>query len=416
MRTTPPRWRMQCMCGESQSLVLRLHFQRLRCAGGLNVESEIALQRRRRLFSFPVAMFPPRSILFCLSSAFFLFVAQAANAESPYPASSVIKGVTWDFAHTVRLAPGSDLWPITWGADDNLYAAFGDGGGFGGTNDDGRASLGFARISGMPPEFTAVNIWGGKHAEHPAQFGGKSGSILSVDGVLYAICGVWPGKNSLKTSSSPHESRLIWSGDNGATWEQADWKFAEGTSTDFGVVSFLNFGRDYAGARDGYVYLYFTSSWWSWKALPSPVDSFLARVPKGKMADRSAYEFFSGTALEPKWTRDIAERRPVFSDPSRRSINKVIYNAPLKRYLATVSGAEAGQFALFDSPEPWGAWTTIVYDDNWHDLGKIESLCYNIPTKWISNDGTEFWMVYSSVGEWDSFNLVKGNLSLSQGH
>jgi len=358
-------------------------------------------------------MFSPRSVFFGVSTAFLLIAAYGAKAESPYPPSPVIKSVTWDFSHSVRLAPGSDLWPITWGSDDNLYAAFGDGGGFGGTNDDGRASLGFARISGMPPEFTTANVWGGKNAEHPAQFGGKVGSILSVDGVLYGICGIWPGKNSLKTWSSPHVSRLIWSRDLGATWEQADWTFAEGASTDFGIVSFLNFGRDYAEARDEFVYLYFTDSWWAWKTSAAPVDSFLARVPKGQMTERKAYEFFSGTALDPKWTHNIAERRPVFSDPSHRTMNKVIYNAQLKRYFATASGSEAGQFALFDSLEPWGPWTTISYEDNWHDMGKIESLCYNIPTKWISGDGTEFWMVFSSIGEWDSFNLVKGKLQLS---
>ena len=32
------------------------------------------------------------------------------------------------------LAPGSDIWPLTWAADGHQYTTFGDGGGFGGTD------------------------------------------------------------------------------------------------------------------------------------------------------------------------------------------------------------------------------------------------------------------------------------------
>jgi len=37
-------------------------------------------------------------------------------------------------------ANGSDLWPVTWGKDGNVYTFFGDGGGFGGDNQRGRVS------------------------------------------------------------------------------------------------------------------------------------------------------------------------------------------------------------------------------------------------------------------------------------
>src|SRR5689334_843462 len=107
-----------------------------------------------------------------------------AQRRAPYPASPVIESANWDFANLMRLAPGSDLWPITWASDDNLYASWGDGGGFGGTNGDGRVSLGFARIVGMPPDFKTINVWGGKKGVNPAAFGGKVSSLLSVNGVL----------------------------------------------------------------------------------------------------------------------------------------------------------------------------------------------------------------------------------------
>jgi hypothetical protein len=340
-----------------------------------------------------------------------------AESRAPYPPSPVIESAAWDFANLVRLAPGSDLWPMTWAADGNLYAAWGDGGGFGGTNDDGRVSLGFARLSGPPTHFKAANVWGGKNREHPAAFGGKVGALLAVDGVLYAAGGVWPGDAGLKTWGSPREVRLLWSADLGKTWRYAGWAYADARDPGFGVLSFLNFGKDYAGARDGYVYLYFTSAWWGWAPKqPPPKDSYLARVPKDRLRDRTAYEFFRGLdAGRPAWTPAFGQRRPVFTDPNGRRIGKVVYNPGLRRYIATAAGARVGRLAVFDAPEPWGPWTTVAYHDNWDGFGGTEALEYDLPTKWISADGLTMWCVFSSTGVLDSFNLVKVTLKARRG-
>jgi hypothetical protein len=57
-----------------------------------------------------------------------------ARAEPPYPPSPVIEAVRYDRSSAARAAPGSDNWPTTWADDGHLYTAWGDGGGFGGTN------------------------------------------------------------------------------------------------------------------------------------------------------------------------------------------------------------------------------------------------------------------------------------------
>ncbi|MFI5163370.1 MAG: hypothetical protein ACHQHN_18975, partial [Sphingobacteriales bacterium] len=80
---------------------------------------------------------------------------QETNRLSRHP---VITGITWDFAHEIILAPGSDLWPVTWGADDNIWTGWGDGGGFGGADHINRVSVGFAKISGIPPGITGTNV------------------------------------------------------------------------------------------------------------------------------------------------------------------------------------------------------------------------------------------------------------------
>ena len=96
-----------------------------------------------------------------------------------------------------------------------------------------------------------------------------------VDGTLY----LW--------ARNAGNAQLAWSSDHGQTWTWADWKL----STSFGCPAFLNFGRNYAGARDHYVYIYSHDS----DSAYQPADRVvLARVPKDRIRDRAAYEFFTG--------------------------------------------------------------------------------------------------------------------------
>src|SRR5712675_1038900 len=66
----------------------------------------------------------------------------AVAALPPYPLSTLISSITWHWDTYTTAAPGSDLWPVTWGPDNHLYAAWGDGGGFGGSDTDARVAMG----------------------------------------------------------------------------------------------------------------------------------------------------------------------------------------------------------------------------------------------------------------------------------
>lgn len=325
-------------------------------------------------------------------------------ANSPYPPSPVIENISWDFANLVRLAPGSDLWPVTWASDNNLYTSWGDGGGFGGTNTDGRVSLGFARIEGPPGDLVGYNVWGGKDAENPAQFGGKCPGILSVNGVLYA----WI---NLQNAAQP-DFKLAWSEDLGAHWQLADWNF---TGNTFGENTFLNFGENYSGARDGFVYVYGINR-------EAYMSVELARVPKGSLRDRTAYQWFTGLDADknPTWSADITQRQPVFEDPNGVGIASVIYNPGINRYiLTTAHGPHSDgirRLGVFDAPEPWGPWTTVEYNENWGGFSGFW-LGYYIPTKtpdWMSADGKTIHLIFSGQGDLDSFNLVKATLTLKE--
>src|SRR5688572_6458484 len=95
--------------------------------------------------------------LFSLAAAAFTFAVTANAADAPYPRSPVLRGWTIDWSTHQRQAPGSDNWPMTWAADDHLYTAWGDGGGFGGSNSDGRVSLGVARVEGPAHDYRGSN-------------------------------------------------------------------------------------------------------------------------------------------------------------------------------------------------------------------------------------------------------------------
>lgn len=342
-----------------------------------------------------------------------------AAAAPPYPPSDVIESIAWHWETHQTAAPGSDLWPVTWGPDGHLYTAWGDGGGFEGGNSDGRVSMGFARIEGPPERFRGININGGKHPEHPASFPqkGKSGGILFVEGTLYARLnlqnGKWPDV----------DHSLAWSDDRGATWRQTSWVFPKGVGK-FKPARFLNFGKDYSGVPaklDGYVYIYGFRQ----EAQGAGDHIYLSRVPKEKMQDRAAYEFFAGLDGDlPTWSAVASSMQPVFTDPHGViPTTGAVYHPKLKRLLLTSFHTGPGQLGVFDSPHPWGPWTTVAYYEDWGRMGvEGHGLNCDFPVKWMSDDGRTMWCVFSVYGAGakqgiqahDKFNLVKASLTLKR--
>jgi hypothetical protein len=307
----------------------------------------------------------------------------------------VVLGIAWDDPAAIRsAAKGSDNWPITWGDDDLLYTAYGDGWGF-----DPRVpqklSLGFASVSGGPADFAGTNI----HPTNGDQTGDgrrgkKASGMLMVDGVLYAWLRNAGGDGT--------KAQLIWSEDHGQSWTFAPWLFDE-----FGYPCLVNFGKNYAGARDEYVY---TLTPDTPDAYRETDDAALMRVPRDRIREREAYEFFTGLdpAGDPQWSPDVARRGSALHFPGGVNRLDVTYNRPLKRYLMTQrSRAEAGgldQFSLFEAPEPWGPWTRFFYTEDWDvDPGENQ----HIPSKWISADGLVIHLVFSGD---DSFRVRKGTL------
>jgi len=300
-----------------------------------------------------------------------------AASRPPYPPSAVIRGVSFAAeSGIVRRAVDSDNWPITWGDDDAQYTAYGDGRGFE-PQVANKLSLGLAKVSGGPGDFQGVNLRSrtGERTGDGAQ-GAKASGLLMVDGVLY----MWVRNTS--------NAQLAWSPDHGRTW-QWGFRFTEG----FGSPAFLNFGRNYAGARDGYVYAYSQDGA---SAYESSDALALARVPKGRIRDRDAWEFLARVDAggRPRWTRKIGERGAVFRFAGHCQRVDAVYNPLLKRYLLALGYNHRGGWGIFDAPEPWGPWTTAFHTDYW-GLGGTHG--YRLPARWIGPERNRMTLLFSGV-------------------
>lgn len=319
-----------------------------------------------------------------------------AQLVAPYPPSPVVASLEWAPPATI-LRKGSDCdnFPTTWADDGDLYTAHGDCRGFFPLRER-KLGLGFARITGGPTDFEGINIPTSADNFAPGAGGKKASGLLMVDSVLY----LW--------ARNAGNAQLAWSTDHAKSWAWADWKL----STSFGHPAFLNFGRNYAGARDGYVYIYSPDKDTAYEQASGLV---MARVPKHRIRDRSAYEFFE--KLDPKgvpiWTTDIARRGQVFRNPPAGVYRtQVSYNAGLKRYFLNhiLIGSDnvrfQGGFGIYDAPEPWGPWTTVYYTPTW-DVGPGEN--QHFPPKWMSADGTTMYLIFSGD---DIFSVRKATLKL----
>jgi len=324
-----------------------------------------------------------------------------AFTQPPYPKSDLIESTSFGEPGTIiRQAHGSDNWPLTWGDDGDLYTAWGDGHGFA-PGTEIKLSLGLARVSGAPPDIKGVNLRS-ERAERVGEgrFGPKASGILMVDGTLY----LWLRNANFGGA----HSQLGWSEDHGETWRWADWKFTES----FGYPTFLNFGRNYSGSRDDFVYIYSPDEASAYK----PADQMvLARVPRDQLRQRSAYEFFAGfdPAGKPRWTVDISQRQAVFEHPARCYRSAVSYNPGLQRYLwvQIIPGNDTryeGGFGIYEAPNPWGPWRTVYYTPRW-DVGPGETASF--PTKWISSDGRSAYLVFSGD---DAFSVRRVHFNLAE--
>jgi CubicO group peptidase (beta-lactamase class C family) len=329
-----------------------------------------------------------------------------AAVTNPMPRSSLIQEIRWAPVETIRRAGrGSDNWPLTWADDDWLYGAYGDGNGFE-PFDKEKLSLGLARIEGTPGNFRGQNLRPlSLRSVGDGARGRKASGLLCFNGVLH----LW--------MRNVGNSQLAWSSDHGATWSCADWRF----TNSFGCPTFVNYGRDYEGNRDGFAYI----------ISPDANDAYtvsdrfvLARVPLDRIHERAAYEFLASldSTNLPMWTTNLSQRSSILSRPGACYRPSVTFNPALNRFLLVHARPNSrsrdaagkidvrfhGGLSAYEAPRPWGPWSLAFDADDW-DVGPGDSASF--PSKWISADGTTLHLVFSGD---DSFSVRQATLILAR--
>lgn len=323
---------------------------------------------------------------------------QTAGKASAQPTAgdTLIERIEWAPESTIlRMASGSDNWPLTWADDGRLYSCYGDGRGFK-PFVDRKLSAGLVRIKGHPPQIAGENLRSpGFDSLGDGANGRKASGILMVDGVLYVLM------------RNADNAQLGWSQDRGRTWEWADWRF----ETSFGCPTFLNYGPNYAGAIDEYVYIFSPDGPTAYERVDRMV---LARVAKDRLQDRDAYAYFVRIDRSgPVWSRDVADRGAVMSRPGDCYRSGVTYNAGIKRFIWSQTGRGKsprfeGGLRILEAVRPWGPWK-VVYETSRWDVGPGETSSF--PTKWMSQDGTRMHLVFSGD---DHFSVRQAQLVLRE--
>jgi len=351
----------------------------------------------------------------------------------PYPKSKTITGLALDWSTHRRSAIGSDNFQLTWADDDHLYGAWGDGGGFGGSNSNGRVGLGVARITGGPDNYEGKNIWGGYQPETAATFDGKSWGMISVNSKLHMW--VVPDKPAGKTYRNHYEYiELASSNDHGKSWKKAPWRFE--TNDQLTIPTFLNFGKNNEGVSEAfgdYAYTYFIApqrpdiEQMGPKGIQlivhQPGRLYLARIHSDDLdKGKNNFEFYSGINLDnsPRWG-DIRGKRPVFEDVNGAGwCVSAAYHPGFQRILLSTQHSQnaQGRIGIFEAPTPWGPWKTAEYFDAKEPFGlsrpgsslpwENNVFFVSFVTKWF--DGDKFTLAFTGAGRGknnDSFNTIE---------
>ena len=337
---------------------------------------------------------------------------------------------------THRTGGSGDNWHMTWADDDKQYVALCDGKGW--AEVDGYTGADYnARVYAMhgdPPEHTFEHLHGypdllTEPPPSPNRSRYYGFGIVAVDGCIYHFLST-PNHRFDQPGARFAGAKLVYSPDHGRTWRNQDgspvrwetWEertrenmaFLEEPGQAFSLLSALQMGKDYEQNEDGYVYVY----------APNGNDEgtmnqlVMFRVPKGRILERRAYEFFVRRRPDggADWSGRIEDRGVVHTFPSgwvNRHVHpyawhpSVVYYAPLGLYLMANWGMGCGPggewfgkpsyLGFWTAPQPWGPWAQVHEETAWTPAADRGARAYQpqIAPKWIAEDGASFWLVWT---------------------
>ncbi|MDX2024098.1 MAG: DUF4185 domain-containing protein [Deltaproteobacteria bacterium] len=356
----------------------------------------------------------------------------------PLPKSKLIRG--FEFTGPAFKYPGTatDMHWWTWGADGELYVVDDDGHNF----DNPWHFAHLLRVSGVPPQHKVEEIsrFPGLRRQNTAKVRYVSGA-LAVDKRLYVAAYDYdysfPGNErwrlTEKQSNNPIRpdaatmlldavsshagvAGIMYSDDAGNTWQNIpDASTPYFLGPNFGGLAFVGFGPGYTDVpKNLEPYVYALSNDENWE---TGNNIFMARVPRERILDRAAWQFYAGVAGEPAWTNEEFRARPILSDPGKVGHPSMTWNAGLGRFLlayfsdvvphslatmpevAAKTWHRARQLTIVEGPTPWGPWALVHHEPKWE--GEHVAYLPQIPSKWLSADGMQGTLLFS--GDYSQF-------------
>jgi hypothetical protein len=180
-----------------------------------------------------------------------------------------------------------------------------------------------------------------------------------------------------------------------------------GNPVKIGAPHFVDFGKNMEHSPDGKAYLVAHGAdltdpkWRFWNDSWVTGDQiYLLRVIPSveNINDASKYEFYAGKDDNgnPLWTNDFKKIKPLLEWNNNMGCVNITYNAPLKKYLMCVTdgGNTVSKMNTYilESDRIDSDWKIVSY---MKDFG-VQAYFVNIPTKFISKDGNQMWLLYSA--------------------
>ncbi|HEY8668137.1 MAG TPA: hypothetical protein VIL86_15925 [Tepidisphaeraceae bacterium] len=331
-----------------------------------------------------------------------------SSVQSPYPRSEYLRGIR--YVSQAQVYPGSngDVWSCAWADDDHVYSVADDCTGIDQSNN---SNLAIFRVEGTPPKHSIalVNPMSeyGTCGQYEGHASWKGNGLTCVDGVLYL--GVSQHSNAHQFPDGvqrAYDGSIVLSRDHGKTWSA---KPAVGepmwAGVEFSTPLFVQFGKDYGGAMDEYVYAVSNSGTWN-----NGNYLLLGRCRRDRIGNLSGgdWEFFS-TNYDPTkevgWRPSPREATPIFRHRGYTSMAGIQYLPYWDRFLLGMwAYADLDGHAPFDrtilwlyeAPKPWGPWKVFHVEEDWAGMAPYNP---SFPAKWFEGwhpgGGNFLTMVYS---------------------
>jgi hypothetical protein len=333
----------------------------------------------------------------------------------PFKASEKFAGISFTGKHITY--GGGDTWYPSWADDDKMYSSFTDGtcDGIESHSWGADALTGHAVISGSDPMNLKIQALGVAPAS-PLPYGGR----YPCGGLVYN--GIWYyGTYTLTDAMLPCGNWCTLgpmcgyriSNDYGKTWTDSPHTPAKGglfgeqgtlceQKVKIGSPHFVDFGKNMQYSPDGKAYIIAhgavrpdaKNTWVSGDQI------YMARVtPTPKtINDPNAWEFFAGHNDKGKavWSKKFGDTKPLFEWNDNAGCVTMTWMEPLKKYITCVTWGwpTIGKFDtyLLESDNITGPFKLITYMDNFGE----QAYFVNIPSKFISSDGSTFWLASSA--------------------